>query len=92
LINPSIEVRYESMVDNLEASARPILEFLGARWDPEVLKFHEHARNKPVRSPTYADVVQPLHGGAIGRWANYSSYLAPHLEKLAPFLAAFGYD
>jgi tetratricopeptide (TPR) repeat protein len=91
LLNPWIEVRYESTVENLEASARRTLEFLGVSWHPDVLKFHEHARTKPVRSPTYADVVQPVHRGAVGRWANYSSHLAPHLEKLAPFLNAFGY-
>jgi tetratricopeptide (TPR) repeat protein len=91
LLNPWIEVRYESMVENLEASARQTLAFLGAPWRPEVLKFHEHARSKPVRSPTYADVVQPVHRGAMGRWSNYSTYLAPHFEKLAPFLDAFGY-
>lgn len=91
LLNPWIEVRYESMVGDLESTARKTLAFLGASWNPEVLKFHEHARGKPVQSPTYADVVKPVHSGSIGRWANYSSYLAPHLEKLSPFLDAFGY-
>jgi hypothetical protein len=44
-----------------------------------------------VRSPTYAEVTQPVYRTALDRWRNYESYLEPHREKLAPFLAAFGY-
>jgi tetratricopeptide (TPR) repeat protein len=91
LRNPWIEVRYEDLVDGLEPAARRVLAFLEVPWDERVLQFHEHARRKPVRSPTYAEVTQPVFRTALGRWRNYESHLEPHLEKLAPFLAAFGY-
>ncbi|HXR06596.1 MAG TPA: sulfotransferase [Candidatus Acidoferrum sp.] len=91
LENSGIEVRYEDMVENLESVARRTLDFLGVAWDERVLRFDEHARQKLVRSPTYADVTQPVYKRARGRWRNYQKYLEPHLEKLEPFVKAFGY-
>jgi tetratricopeptide (TPR) repeat protein len=90
--NPSIEVRYEDMVADLETVARKALQFLGVAWDPRVLRFDEHARQKLVRSPTYADVAKPISSGAIGRWRNYQKHLEPWLRKLEPFVKAFGYE
>jgi tetratricopeptide (TPR) repeat protein len=92
LKNPWLEVRYEDMVNDLEAVARRTLDFLGVSWNPGVLKFDEHARQKLVRSPSYADVAQPVYKRARGRWRNYQKYLEPHLETLAPFVKAFGYE
>lgn len=90
--NPWIEVRYEDMVNDLESVARKTLNFLDIPWDARVLGFDEHARQKVVRSPTYADVTKPVYKGAVGRWRNYQKYLEPHLEKLEPFVKAFGYE
>ena len=86
-----LEVRYEDMVEDLETVARKSLDFLGVPWDAKVLGFDEHARKKLVRSPTYADVTQPVYKRAVGRWQHYQKYLEPHLEKLEPFVKAFGY-
>jgi tetratricopeptide (TPR) repeat protein len=90
--NPFLEVRYEDMVENLESVARQTLDFLGVNWDARVLGFDEHARNKTVRSPTYADVTQPVYKRAVGRWRHYQKYLEPHLKNLEPFVKAFGYE
>jgi tetratricopeptide (TPR) repeat protein len=89
--NPSLEVRYEDLVEDLPATARRATDFLAVEWDPRVLKFHEHARTKPVRSPSYADVGKPLFKRAVGRWRNYEKYVEPLRDKLAPFVTAYGY-
>jgi tetratricopeptide (TPR) repeat protein len=91
LKNPCLEVRYEDMVEDLESVARRTLDFLGVPWDAKVLRFDEHARQKTVRSPTYADVTKPVFKTAVGRWRSYQKYLEPHLGKLEPFVKAFGY-
>ncbi|HLX94452.1 MAG TPA: sulfotransferase [Verrucomicrobiae bacterium] len=87
---PFLEVRYEEVTNNLEPVARRTLEFLGVPWDKRVLTFQQHTR-KLVRSPTYGDVKKPISRGAIGRWRHYQKYFEPHLEKLEPFVKAFGY-
>jgi len=92
LENPSLEVRYEELVGDLESVARRTLDFLGMAWDEHVLRFEEHARTKIIRSPTYADVSKPVFKTAIGRWRNYRKYLEPALEKLDPFVKTFGYE
>ncbi len=90
--NAFLELRYEDLVADLEGVSRRALDFLGAAWDPRVLRFDEHARSKLVRSPTYAAVAKPISRGAIGRWRNYQKHLEPCLETLAPFVRAFGYE
>ncbi len=92
LHNAWIEVRYEEMVADLEASSRRILAFLDVGWDETVLRFHEHARCKPLRSPSYAEVTKPVFTVAVGRWRSYQKYLEPCLEQLGPFLTAYGYE
>ncbi len=91
LQNPWLEVRYEDLVADLESAARKTLSFLDVPWDAKVLGFDAHARQKAVRSPTYADVTQPVYQRAMGRWRNYQKYLEPQLEKLEPFVKALGY-
>ena len=92
LRNAWIEVRYEDIVADLEATSRRTLAFLEVGWDEAVLRFHEHARSKPLRSPSYAEVTKPVFKGAIGRWRNYQKYLEPFVEPLGPFLQAYGYE
>jgi tetratricopeptide (TPR) repeat protein len=92
LLNEHLEVRYEDMVEDLKSVSRRALDFLGVEWDERVLRFDEHARQKLVRSPTYADVTKPVFKRAVGRWHHYQKYLEPHLDKLAPFARAFGYE
>ncbi len=90
--NRAIEVRYEDVVNDVESVSRAVLSFLGLDWDERVLRFDEHARRKLVRSPTYAEVARPISKAAVGRWKHYQQYLEPSLEKLEPFLTAFGYE
>lgn len=90
--NPYLEVRYEDMVGDLESVARRVLDFLGVSWDDRVLEFHEHARQKLVRSPTYADVTQKVFTRAVGRWRHYQKYLEPHLAALEPLVKQLGYE
>lgn len=92
LPNPTLEVRYEDMVEDLEPVARKTLDFLGVAWDPKVLGFDEHARQKAVRSPTYADVTKKVFKTAVGRWRNYQKYFEPHLAKLEPLAKELGYE
>ena len=92
LQNDWMESRYENNVANLKIEAAKTLEFLGLPWDPKVLKFYEHARDKHVRSPTYEAVTEPVHKRAVGRWSNYREFLEPHLGILEPFIEQFGYD
>jgi tetratricopeptide (TPR) repeat protein len=90
--NPWLEVRYRELVHDLESVAHRVLDFLDVPWDERVLRYHQHARQKMVRSISYADVRKPVFKSAIGRWRNYQKFFEPHMDQLAPFLKAFGYE
>jgi tetratricopeptide (TPR) repeat protein len=92
LKDQAIEVRYEDLIENLETATRPVLDLVGLGWDERIRKFNEHASNKVVLSPTFAEVTKPLYKSAMGRWHNYKKYFDPHMKKLEPFFKAFGYQ
>jgi len=92
LKNAWLEIRYEDVVEDLEIASRRALTFLGVEWNEEVLRFHEHARSQPLRSPSYAEVTKPVFKRAVGRWRNYEKYLEPWAAKLHPFIKAYGYE
>jgi hypothetical protein len=91
IASPWLEVRYESIVTNLEQEARRTLEFLGLAWEPGVLTYRQRLGQKAVASPTYEAVSQPLYTRAIGRWRHYEKHLQTSMPHLQPALEALGY-
>ena len=87
---PLYESRYETLVNDPDAESRKLLEFLQLPWAAKLLSFH--SRSKAIRTPTYADLAQPIHQKAVGRWRNYEKFLRPHLSLLDPHLRNFGYE
>ena len=87
-----IEVRYEDFVSDFEANARRLVEFVGEPWDDRVLEFHKKAAKRTINTPSYEAVTQKVNTRAVGKWANYESHLGPLVERVRPFLEAFGYE
>ena len=87
-----LEVRYEDLVTDFETWARRMVEFAGVEWDERVLRFHAEAGERVVRSTSYEAVTEGVHTRAIGRWKRYAQKLEPIMERLAPFVEAFGYE
>jgi tetratricopeptide (TPR) repeat protein len=75
-----LEVDYEAVVDDVEAQAQRMLEFLGLPWDERVLKFHETER--PVRTASVNQVREPITRASVGRWRRHAAQLGPLLEAL----------
>ena len=72
-----LDVCYESLVVDLEGHARRLIEFVGLEWDPACLEFHSTQRL--VRTPSAAQVRQPIYTQSVGRWRNYATSLQPLL-------------
>jgi len=75
-----LDVRYEDVVDDLEAQARRIIAYCGLPWDDRCLSFHETER--PVRTASATQVRQPIYKSAVGRWRVYEEQLEPLLTAL----------
>ena len=75
-----LEVDYEAVVDDVEAEARRMLEFLELPWDPACLEFYRVER--PVRTASVNQVRQPIYRTSSGRWRRHADELRPLLQAL----------
>jgi hypothetical protein len=88
---PLLEVRYEDTVSDLETQGRRIIDHLGLEWHHDLLSFQEKARQRAIRTPSYAAVTEKVHTRAVGRWRHYARRFDPLQDTLSPFVAEFGY-
>lgn len=93
LLQPAVrEIRYESLVGDFAAQATDIMAFLGLDLVPEQLEPAAHALTRGfISTPSYAQVIEPVHGRAVGRWTPYAPYFGAALDPLQPYLARWGY-
>jgi len=86
-------IRYERMIEDVEAELRPLAAFLGLGWHDDLL---DHRRSAKARSwiatPSYAQVAEPLYKRARGRWERYRAQLEPVLPILKPWCDLMGYE
>jgi hypothetical protein len=75
-----LDVRYESLVADLEGESRRLIEFLGLAWEPACLDFHRTIRT--VQTASSWQVRQPLYHRSVGRWRHYERHLGPLLQEL----------
>src|SRR5438094_86924 len=91
-----LEVRYEDLVREPQATIRAVATFLGVAVDEHMLRHHElDLRLGDVdRYPRLQGVRQPVHQASIGRWrtAFNAGQIAELDRLLGPTLAALGYD
>lgn len=86
------EVRYERLVTDFEAEARALIDFLGLTWHEAVLAPAAHARARGyISTPSYSQVIEPVHGRAVERWRAYATHLLPLKALVAPSLGRWGY-
>lgn len=86
-----LEIRYESIVENLEMEGKRVTEFLGLTWHGDQAQYFEKSRRKFLYAPTYHDVAQPVYRRAVGRWERYTQALEPIQSRLLPYCRALGY-
>jgi len=70
---PILDICYEDMVSNQEATTRQLLEFCGLEWDEHCLQFHNVKRT--IDTASFDQVRQPLYTKSIERWRHYEPYL-----------------
>jgi hypothetical protein len=70
------EIRYEDLVSDPEGGARGLCEFVGLDWDPQVLRYHEHARSiidTSLRPDLHENIARPPTPGL----RDWRSQMAP---------------
>ena len=85
-------VRYERLVEDLEAELRPVAQFLGLDWLPQLLDHRATARKRTfIKTPSYSQVTEPVNSRAVGRWTHYREQLEPVFPILEPWVRRMGY-
>lgn len=74
-----LEIEYETIVDDQEASTRRLLEFCGLPWNDACLRFEEN--EAPVATASAVQVRSPMYRSAMKRWKRYESQLLD-LERM----------
>ncbi len=75
-----LKVPYEDLVGDPETWIRRIVEHAGLDWDERCLDFHETVR--PVATPAFWQVRQPVYTSSVGRWRRHAGNLDPAFEIL----------
>ena len=78
---PLLEVDYEAVVGDVEATSRQILEFCDLTWDQRVLQFYETER--VVQTASQWQVRRPIYRDSLNLWRHYEQHLAPLEQGLA---------
>jgi len=89
---PWHEYRYEDLVTNQAATVDGVLAFIGLDRHPMMEDYRKMAASREVATPSYRDVAEPIYDRAMGRWRTYKRDLEPVLDRLQPFVEAFGYE
>jgi Tfp pilus assembly protein PilF len=69
-----LEVRYEALVQQPEATCRQLLDFVGLAWDQRCLDFHQAGNSQLIKEQ---EIREPVHRRFIGRWQNYEKHIQP---------------
>jgi tetratricopeptide (TPR) repeat protein len=78
---PMLEVQYEALVADQEATTRRLLEFCGLDFDERCLRYYEV--RGPVQTASYDQVNRPIYSSSVGRHKNFESHLGPLTQVLA---------
>jgi hypothetical protein len=81
-----LEIDYETVVDQQEASTRRLLEFCGLDWNDACLRFEQN--EAPVSTASAVQVRSPMYRSALNRWKRYE----PELAELKALLTGAGID
>lgn len=85
-------LRYEAMVADASAATRPLFAFLGLEWQDAVLNHQKTAAERGfIRTPSYAQVMEPIYASASGRWKRYAAQMREVLPILEPWVHRYGY-
>ncbi|MFI5314385.1 MAG: sulfotransferase family protein [Myxococcota bacterium] len=88
-----IEVFYESLVAHPESETRRLFEFLGEKWEPRVLAFHEQPHDRWAGHQDFKAVASKGFQPNVGAWrAQPPERVQAMLAQARARLRELGYD
>ena len=84
-------VRYEDLVDDLDAAATGVFRFLGIEADDSCRNFHSMKSEKFMVTPSRDQMAQPIYKSSRNRWKNYAVHVEPHIPIVRSFMEKYDY-
>jgi tetratricopeptide (TPR) repeat protein len=85
-------VRHEDLVTEFAREMKRICAFLDLDWAPGMGDFAKRTGERPVLTPSTAQLVRGLNTEGVGQWRRYREFLGPVLPLLDPWVKKFYYD
>ena len=77
------EVVYEQLVSEPERVLTEVAEFIGLKYDAQML---EHTQSdRVVNTASREQVRRSLYTTSVGRWKRYAEHLGPLIEHIGPY-------
>ena len=78
-------IKYENIIENIETSIKPLINFINLDWDKSVLSYKSTAQKRIIiNTPSYNQVIKKVYKESSGRWKRYKNEIKlvyPILEK-----------
>jgi tetratricopeptide (TPR) repeat protein len=85
-------VRYERLIEDAAPELRSLAAFLGVAWTDDMVEHRAAARKRGfIKTPSYAQVAEPVYSRSVERWQRYRDHMEPALPILAPWAEKLGY-
>lgn len=81
------EAVYEENVNDVETSARRLIDYLGLEWNEQCLQFYDVDR--PVKTASLSQVRKPIYKTSTNRWRKYEKYLQPLLDEIGDIVEEY---
>lgn len=86
------DICYEELVHATPQELDKLLKFLDVEWEETALDHRATALNRGhVKTPSYAQIMEPVNTDAIARWEHYRDLLEPIFPILSPWAVTHGY-
>lgn len=77
-----LDINYEDTVDDLEAQARRLIDFIGLEWNDACLE--PHKKKRAVLTASKMQVTQPVYKTSVKKWKKFEKGLQPLVRILDP--------
>lgn len=86
------QLKYEDLIQDLQTTVTPLLNFLDLEWDDNLLNYQQTALSRgQIKTPSFNQVTQKLYTQARGRWKNYQEQTTGISSWLDPWVDYFNY-
>ncbi len=80
-------VRYEDIVEDLDANVQRILKYCGLEFEPACVEFYRTGRS--ARTASSEQVRQPIFRDGLHQWRNFERWLGPLKDGLGDALIRY---